>query len=52
MSAAENKALVAAFYQQAFNDSQPERTTEVPLKSWRLPHSGFAARDLNPEPAD
>ncbi|HZR51295.1 MAG TPA: nuclear transport factor 2 family protein [Streptosporangiaceae bacterium] len=25
MSAAENKALVVAFYQQAFNDNQPEQ---------------------------
>ena len=39
MSAADNKALVLAFYQQAFNNNQPERAAAAYLGSTYTQHN-------------
>jgi len=39
MSAAENKQLVLAFYQQAFNDNQPEQAAAEHLASTYVQHN-------------
>ncbi|MEH0529736.1 hypothetical protein QBA75_22530 [Streptomyces stelliscabiei] len=43
MPAADNKALVVAFYEQALNDSQPEQAAA---------HLGETYRQHNPEAQD